>query len=373
MSVWRAAVIACGRISTAHGRAYASLPDVELVACADISPEALARFGETFDIAEEHRYLDYRQMLAAERPDLVSVCSLHHQHAEMTIEAARYAPRGILCEKPIAVSLGEADAMIATCRAAGTALIVGHQRRCTAQYAAAHDALREGAIGRLVSIESHGHPYSSLMVDGTHTLDLLRWYAQEAPISWVLAQIDTSEARTGWGTRVENAALLTIGFEDGLRALHTNGGAPMGADRAVLWPPVTPENYHHIILRGTEGEIHIDGDRPREGIPLVRLVRNGQVSEIPLDWYAHPEVHEAVHARIVRDLIQSIETGARHMLDASSARATLEVLIAAYESSRRRALVPLPLENPGNPLFEMLDAAASPGEGADAAKERDET
>jgi len=367
--IYRAAVIACGRMSYAHGRAYEALPNVELAACADISPEALARFGETFGIPEKRRYLDYREMLAAERPDLVSIVSLHHQHAEMTIEAARHGPQGILCEKPIAVSLGEADAMIAACQESGTMLVVGHQRRYNAQYLAAYHAIQEGAIGELLSLESHGHPRSSLLVDGTHTIDLLRWYAGELPVRWVMAQIDTGEGREGWGTRIENACVLMFGFGGDLRALHTCGGAPANpscddgstdaSDRIALWPPVVGGNYHHIILRGSEGEIQIDGDRPREGIPWVRLVRNGEMREIPLEPYAGPEYREAVHVPLVRDLIANIETGAPHTLSAASARATLEVLMAAYESSRARALVRLPLEVAENPLFAMLDARRS--------------
>ena len=356
-NVWKAAVIACGRMSRAHGRAFAVLPDVDLAACADISPEALEGFGSEFGIPEKHRYLDYRDMMDAERPDLVSIVSLHQQHAEMTVEAARYAPKGILCEKPIAVSLSEADAMIDACQEAGTVLIVGHQRRYRAQYVAAYDALREGAIGELVSLESHGHPRSSLMVDGTHTIDLLRWYASERPIAWVMGQVDATEGRSGWGTPVENAALVMFGFEDDLRALHTNGGAATDSEPAVLWPHVGGHNYHHIILRGTEGEILIEGDRPREGIPWVRLVRAGQISEISLDPYDAPRYQQEVHAQIVRELIESIETGARHTLDAGSARATLEVLMATYESSRRRVLIPLPLDVEENPLFEMLDSS----------------
>lgn len=356
---WKAAVIACGRMSRAHGRAYVTLPGVDLVACADISPEALERFGDEFGIPEEHRYLDYHEMMDAEHPDLVSIVSLHHQHAEMAIEAARYAPRGILCEKPIAVSLGEADAMIEACDKAGTVLIVGHQRRYMGQYVAAYDALQEGAIGELVSMESHGHPNSTLMVDGTHTIDLLCWYAQDVAISWVIGQIDMSKDLAKWGTRVENAALVMFGFEGSLRALHTNGGASVGSQHVALWPHVDQQarNYHHILLRGTEGEIHIDGDRPRDGIPLVRLIRGGAESEIPLDKYRGPEYTTAVHARVARDLIRSIETGAPHPLTAHSARAALEVLLAAYESSRRRALIPLPLHVKENPLFEMLDEA----------------
>jgi len=194
----RAGIIACGRMSYAHSRAYAAMPDVELVAGADISPEALARFREEFGISEEHTYTDYVEMLEHEELDLISIASLHHQHAEMTIKAAEYQPKAILCEKPIAVSLGEADAMIAACEAAGTRLIIGHQRRYNPQYVAAYRALKGGAIGDLMSLETHGHPFSSLMVDGTHTIDLARWYADEAPIGWVLGQIDWSEARSGW-------------------------------------------------------------------------------------------------------------------------------------------------------------------------------
>ena len=84
-------------------------------------------------------------------------------------------------------------------------------------------------------------------------------------------------------------------------------------------------------------------------------MRGGQVDEISLEPYAAPRYQDAVHAQIVRDLIESIETGAQHTLNAHSARATLEVLMAAYESSRARALISLPLQVKENPLFEMLD------------------
>ncbi|MGC9360586.1 MAG: Gfo/Idh/MocA family protein [Anaerolineae bacterium] len=353
----RAGIIACGRMSYAHSRAYAAMPDVELVAGADISPEALARFRDEFGISKEHTYTDYVEMLEREKLDLISIVSLHHQHAEMTIKAAEYQPKAILCEKPMAVSLGEADAMIDACEAAGTRLIIGHQRRYNAQYVAAYRALKGGAIGDLVTIETHGHPFSSLMVDGTHTIDLARWYADEAPIAWVLGQIDWTEARSGWGTRVENAAMFMYGFENGLRAWHTCGGAPVDGDsqeRNVLWPAVTGPNYHWILLRGTEGEIWVWGDSPSEGIPWVRLVRGGHEEELPV-----PELPGTAHERLVRDMIDRATDGGPHTLDAASARDTLEVLMAAYESSRRRGMVMLPLNVAENPLFAMMDADRS--------------
>lgn len=350
---YRAAVIATGNMSRAHGNAFKAIPNVDLVACADIAPKAVDGFGEQYGIAPEHRYLDYREMMAKERPDLVAIVSLHQMHAEMTIAVAEFKPLGIICEKPIAMNLGEADAMINACNKAGTVLIIGHQRRYNPQYVAAYQSLKQGDIGELRFIETHGHPGSSLPVDGTHTVDLARWYNDDTPVEWVMAQIDYREHHLGWGGEVENATSMMYGFANGVRAWHTCGSIKLAeGERQALWPNMTGRNYHLIILHGTKGEIQVDGDTPNEGIPWVRLVRDGQVTALPLDLERART--DPVHAQLTRDLITTIETGAPHTLAAVSARATLEVLMAAYESARRVAAVPLPLEVATNPLYEML-------------------
>src|SRR6266540_1030899 len=124
---YRVAILATGRIARAHARGYQMVPRTEVVAAADVNPEALAGFGDEFGVPAEHRYADYRDLLAREQPDIVSVCSHPPLHAPMVLAAARHRPRAILCEKPIALTLPEADAMIAACRAVGTLLVVGHQ------------------------------------------------------------------------------------------------------------------------------------------------------------------------------------------------------------------------------------------------------
>lgn len=356
-ATYRAVVIACGRISRAHARGYMAIPNIELAACADISSEALEKFGSEFNVPPQKRYLDYNEMLCHEKPDLVSICSLHDLHASMTIDTAAYKPKAILCEKPIALSLSEADAMIDACKRSGTLLIIGHQRRFSSQYITAYQALEAGEIGELQSIETHGHPGCSLMVDGTHTIDLIRWYAGEAPINWVFGQIDASEHRSAWGSAVENAALILFRFASGVRAIMTLGShfsPEREPKRDPIWPDVPPGTYHQITLRGTEGQIEIDGDAQVEGRPWVRLVRNGAVEEIPL-LQEDEDKRKATHALVIQAMLDSIETGVPHTLEASSARATLEVLMATYESSRRRAVVELPLEVSENPLFDMLD------------------
>jgi len=243
--------------------------------------------------------------------------------------------------------------MIDACKQVGAILVIGHQRRFNAQYVVAYEALKNGAIGELQMLEGHGHPGSSLLVDGTHTIDLLRWFADDRPVQWVLGQIDARERRQGWGSLVENATLGIFGFENGIRTILTHGSANLIKDGKKqfdpLWKGVEGSNYHHVILRGTEGQIEIDGDAPTPGVPWVRLIKNGAVEELIL-----PTLPSA-HGEIVRLMIDSIETGSRHLLDASSARATLEIIMAIFESSRKRSVIQLPIEIRENPLFEMIE------------------
>ena len=74
------------------------------------------------------------------------------------------------------------------------------------------------------------------------------------------------------------------------------------------------------------------------------------MKEIPL-----PQFSQGTHARLVQAMLETLETGVPHTLEASSARDTLEVIMAVYESSRSREVVELPLNVPENPLFDMLD------------------
>ena len=89
-------------------------------------------------------------MLERERPDIVSICTHHQLHAPMTIETARLAePKAILCEKPIALDLESADAMIAAVPARpNTLLVIGHQRRYDRQYVAAREAIAAARSAR---------------------------------------------------------------------------------------------------------------------------------------------------------------------------------------------------------------------------------
>jgi predicted dehydrogenase len=347
--------VACGRIARAHAAAYKRESRVDLVACAEIVPEHLTSFADEFAIAG--RYSDYRVMMERERPDIVSICSHHQLHAPMTIDVAAYRPRAILCEKPIALNLAEADAMMAACRAGGTLLVVGHQRRFAPQYIAAQRALAAGEVGEVVFVEGFGHPGSSLLVDSTHTVDLVRFFLGDPPADWVIGQIDARGHRQAWGQPVEDAALAWIKFRGGVRLLLGAGGAAPAAENRPRegLSPTSEWNYHHIAVHGTTGRLEVDGDAPYQDRPLVRIHRGSDIEAVPLVDPYNAEDGLLPFVREVSALVDCLERpGLRHPLEAPSARATLEVLMAIYESSRRRELIQLPLEIGDNPLITML-------------------
>jgi len=331
-------------IANYHARSFLETGRVELVACCDINPEALVSFGERFGVA--HRYEDAKTMLEASALDLVAVCTNETVHAPLTELAAQYAPKAILCEKPMAMNLGEADAMLEACRRNGVRLVIGHQRRYLAQYAVAKELLKSGVVGDVLEVEASAHPGSSLMVDGTHTVDLIRFFLDDLAAEWVFGQVDARTGRMGWGHALEDASVSLIRFESGVRAVLTTGGHISPKREALR--AVEPEAYHRFWIVGTRGALEVNGDGRVGDRPLVRILNGNRttVPEITPGWYRGISPHA--------DLLRALDDGGPHLLDGTSARATLEILMAVYESACRNRLIALPLENRKNPLDELL-------------------
>ena len=356
---FRAAIIGCGNMARGHARAYHADSRVDLVACTDIFEESANRFADAFGIGQ--RYTDYHDMLERERPDIVSICTHHPLHAPMTIDTARLTqPRAILCEKPIALDLASADAMIATCRETGTLLLVGHQRRYGRQYVAAREALATGRIGEVLFVEAFGHPRSSLLVDSTHTVDLVRFFLDDPKGEWVIGQIDARAHHSAWGQQIEDCALGWIGLQGGVRLLLGAGSATQDGceGRTKISPrPITGGTYHRIVLHGATGRLEVDGDAPNDGGSLVRIHVGNEVEVMfsAADFDREP-TFSAVDLEVSAMVDCLEQPGLRHPLEAQSARDTLEILLAVYESSRRRQLVRLPMDVTDNPLISMLDA-----------------
>jgi len=341
----RVGVIGLGGIANYHVQAFLD-SGAELVACCDIKPDVLTQFADRYAVVE--RYTDYKEMLHEVDLDIVVICTNETLHAEMTVQAAVSGPRAILCEKPMAMNLGEADEMLRKCNESNVLLVIGHQRRYKPQYARAKELLQEGIIGKLYEIHATGHPYTSLLVDGTHTVDLIRFYLDDAPAEWVFGQVDVRTRRKGWGHVLEDAAMAIIRFSTGVRAFMTLGGH-ITQKAESLGASCSGGNYHRIVLYGSEGLIEINGDRSDPGQPLVRVVRGNRTSVINVD----PESwHKDLSPQA--DLLRALDGSRTHPLDGKSARATLEILLSVYESARLNRLITLPLQIKENPLELML-------------------
>ena len=119
-------VIGCGWAGDQHARAYSSLRNVSLLAVADVNEERARDLARRWGFSVWHR--DYRKILRDSRIDLVSICLPHYMHSKVAVEAAE-AGKHILCEKPIANNLDEADAMIKAAKNAGVTLMIAENVR----------------------------------------------------------------------------------------------------------------------------------------------------------------------------------------------------------------------------------------------------
>src|SRR5436190_11601757 len=191
---YRAAVIGrTGRGNYGHDldTVWLDLPEAEIVAVADEDEPGRAQAAARLQAPSA--YADYREMLARQQPDLVSVAPRWPDcHAEMALACAEAGVRGVLMEKPLARDLQEADAMVAACERTGMQMAICHQVRYSPRLAMARELIASGRLGDLLEIrargkEDHRGGGEDLIVLGTHLMDLMRFLAGDP--QWCFARV----------------------------------------------------------------------------------------------------------------------------------------------------------------------------------------
>ena len=124
----RVGLVGCGVQGKAHLQSFRELGSTEIVGICDIDPARLEVAGQKFEF--EHLYGDYRDMLEAQRFDLVSVCSMPVSHREIAVAALK-AGAHVLCEKPMAMNRDEAQEMVRAAERAGRFVTVGFKACAT--------------------------------------------------------------------------------------------------------------------------------------------------------------------------------------------------------------------------------------------------
>jgi len=241
--IYRVGIVGCGGIANGkHMPALKALPNVEMVAFCDIVPERAQKAREEFGAPDSKLYATYQELAADPTLDAVHVCTPNKSHAPITI-AALEAGKHVMCEKPMAKTAREAQAMLDAARRAGKKLTIGYQGRfgpeaqylkkvCEAgklgeiYFAKAH-AIRRRAVptwGVFLNEEEQGG--GPLIDIGTHALDLTLWEMDNYDVRYVVGNVyrklaDTKDAANAWGPwdpaayTVEDSAFGFITMKNG--------------------------------------------------------------------------------------------------------------------------------------------------------------
>ena len=325
----RVGLIGGGSVARVHLAGYAAIDEVAAVRVAEANAaahEALGRQPKVRDVVA-----DYRELLDDPSLDLIDICLPHHLHAPTAI-AALEAGKAVICEKPIAITLDDADAMIAAAEAAGRPLYVSHNMRFYPHHLKAKELLDEGAIGR---------PFLAVLT----------------VVGNELARMNDPESWKGTWDKAGGGATIDTGFH-ATYTLHDFFGPPVAVtavmgrhvvtapnkadDTAAIvfeWPSLTATlsiTYaatHHPWderreIHGTEGSLYIADRQP----PRLRLVRDGDDRPVPIDELANPFADSIAAA--LRHFVGCFLAGREPMVTAAESRAVLRTVLAAYRSAR---------------------------------------
>lgn len=193
---FRAGIVGCGRIASdfaddpkmrgdifTHAEAYSTCKDTILVAVCDKDPEQLARCGERWMVSS--CYLDLQEMVRIESLDIISVATPDSTHYQVikNILSIPNSSKVILCEKPLATSLKEAEEIVRLARENEVILAVMYMRRHAKNFQALKDFISSGRLGNIQAIS--GWYTKGIYHNGTHWFDALRFLAGE--VAWLIA------------------------------------------------------------------------------------------------------------------------------------------------------------------------------------------
>lgn len=325
----RVGLVGAGMISAFHLTAWSRMPGVDVAAIADPDPaRAAARAGE-FGIP--NRYPDLDALLAAEDIDALDIASPRETHAALVRRAAE---RGIavLCQKPLAPTLAEAEALV---RDVGERirLMVHENWRFRPYYRQIKAWIADGSFGRLgsaaISLRSSG-----LLLDGNGQYPSLQrqpFFRTERRLlvaETLIHQIDVARWLFGplgfVGARLLCTTDAVVGETVAAILLETESGAPVLIDGNLTCPGFPPSGRDRVEFIGSEASITMADDRLR--------IQGGRSEEVTYD---HAAAYQESFDGAIRHFVQCLRTGAPFETGPADNLETLRLVEAAYGSAHR--------------------------------------
>jgi len=333
------ALIGCGRIAPRHAQALAEIPDAKLVAVCDVVESRARQFAQKYG---GEPYTDNRHILDRPDIDVVNVCVPSGLHVQIAQDVAR-AGKHVLVEKPIALNLADADALIHTCESAGVTLGVVLQNRFNPPMRDLRHLVDSGKLGRLVLGNAtvrwfrpqeyyedgwHGTwamDGGALMNQSIHHIDALQWLMGE--VESVFAYADTLMHRM----EAEDIGVAVVRFKNG--ALGTIEGSTV----------TYPENLEgSVALFGECGSVKVGGTAlNRKVFWKVAGEIEHEREILAREAVDPPSVYGYSHRAQIEEMIAAIRERRAPATDGWAARKSLALVCAIYESARTRQEVVL--------------------------------
>lgn len=342
------ALIGCGRISPNHIVA-AQANGLEIVALCDIAEKNIKDKIIKLNLGNEVRqYIDYKEMLRMEKPDLVAVATESGKHAEIALNCLDYGCN-LIIEKPIALSIADADRIIEKAERLNLKVCACHQNRFNKSVQKIREAVEKGRFGKMFYGTAHirwcrDREYydrarwrgtweqdgGALMNQCIHNIDLLRWMLG-----------DEVEEVVGMTDRLRHSYIEAEDF--GVALIRFKNGA-YGVIEGTT--NVYPKNLEETLyLFGEKGTVKAGG----QSVNIIEEWRFSDMLDDPEDVKKKfhenpPNVYGYGHTPLYKDVIEAIQKDRKPYVDAEAGKRALELVLAIYLSAERGDVIKMPLK-----------------------------
>lgn len=351
----RFAIIGCGRISYKHVEALISNKDeAVLVAVCDVVPEKaeekrksyIEKMGNSYEVKV---YTDYKEMIETEKIDVVTIATESGYHPEIAITCME-KKINVIVEKPMALSIEDADKMIECARKNNVKLCVSHQNRFNKPIQQLREAIEKNRFGKLVNgtariLWNRSMPYyeqapwrgtwaqdgGTLMNQCIHNIDLLQWM-MGGEVDTVYAQCDTFLREI----EAEDFGAIVIRFK--------NGAIGIIEGSACVYPKNLEET---LSIFGEKGAVAIGGLAVNK-IETWRFEdeKENEEADILRAQEGDPDsVYGFGHNPLFKDMIDAINNHREPLVNGEQGKIGMAIILAAYKSRLTGMPVKFPINN----------------------------
>lgn len=341
----KVAILGAGFISDIHIESYHRfVPEAEVVAVYARNIDRAKAFAEKHHIPQW--YDDIDKVINESGCELIDICLPNFLHSKATLKAAA-AGKHIIIEKPLTITLEEADEMIAACKKAGVKLMYAEELCFAPKYERVRHMVKEGAVGDVYMLkqsEKHSGPHSDWFYDveqagggvlmdmGCHAIAWFRWMLKNAKATSVYASMSTVLHKGR--TKAEDNTVMIIEFENGVTGVAENSWAKHGGmdDRSEV--------------HGTGGVIYADLFM---GNASIAYSKNGygyamEKADTTVGWSfpVFEEVFNQGYPHELKHFIECVQKDIQPLVTGEDGRAVLEIIYAAYASAAEGKKILLP-------------------------------